>query len=131
MTTTITDSEFDWSDGAEYRDTTFLRCHFSGPAILDVRDGFVRDSVMDYTPGQRTIDSRAAITFSDTQPPDSLPHVCLRRCEFSDCTFTNVWIWAPRAQFPKTRLAQWWFMRRHFTFANVARKIYRGPSEDA
>jgi hypothetical protein len=122
--TTITDSEFDWSDGAEYRDTTFLRCRFSGPAILDVRDGFVRDSLMDYTPGHRTLG--ACITYSDMQPPEGLPHVRLRGCEFSACEFTNVWMWAPRSAFPKSRLAQWWFMRRHFTFHNVHRKIYRG-----
>lgn len=126
MSTLITDSEFDWADGAEYRDTTFLRCHFDGPAILDVRGGFVRDSVMDYTPGNRALGS--CVTYSDTQPPLTHPHVRLRDCEFADCTFTNVWVWAPRAAFPKTRLGQWWFMRRHFTFHNVGRKIYRGDS---
>lgn len=127
MSTLITDSELDWSEGASYRNTTFRRCAIRGPAILNVAGGLVRDSACDYEGEHRDV-PLACITYSDEPPPSSLPHVSIRNCEFANCDFRNVWFWDQRNAFPKTRLGQWWFMRRHFKFRNVTRRIYRGDS---
>lgn len=127
MSTIFEDCDLDWSDGAEYRDTIFRNCVIRGPAILNVNGGHVHDSICDYEKGHRD-GPLAAITYSDTPPRSPLPHVTIRNCEFADCEFMNVWIWSQTKDFPKSRLGQWWFMRRNFTFENVRRKIYRGDS---
>lgn len=127
MSTTFSESEFDWSAGGEYADTRFERCSISGPVILDIRGGGIYTALFDVDKEHRSV-KLGAFTYSDWWPPDTFPHVRASRCEFFDCTFMNVWVWAPKSSMPRTRPMQWWWMRRNFTFHNVQRKIYRGDS---